>query len=92
MKQNMKTLVKYICLLVAVFSLSMCTSEEIWDMPETGADALASFDFAHCSSDEVEITTRATLDIRQESRILNMFVYVFASDGQRIYSHFFSLS
>ena len=58
-------------------------------MPETGADALASFDFAHCSFDEVEITTRATLDIRQESRILNMFVYVFASDGQRIYSHFF---
>lgn len=89
MKQNMKILVKYICLLVAVFSLSMCTSEEIWDMPETGADALASFDFAHCSFDEVEITTRATLDIRQESRILNMFVYVFASDGQRIYSHFF---
>lgn len=88
MKEDMKNIIKYILLIGTAFLFSMCTSKEIWEDSMTGDETFVNLDFAHCDFDDVEISTKATLDIRQESRVINMFVYLFV-DGQRIYSHFF---
>ncbi len=81
--------IRYIILLVASFSFLMCAPEEILEMSQIGEETCVSFDFTHLCFDDVEISTKASLDIRQESRVVNMFVYIFAADGQRIYSHYF---
>lgn len=80
----------YIFLSFLVSSLLMCTPQEHWEEPFIGEQTLVTLEFGHKNFDEIDIKTKATLDIRQESRVLNMYVYLFASDGQRIYSHYFN--
>ena len=40
----------------------------------------------------MNVTTKATLDLIPESRIQNMFIYIFDSKGKRIYAHYFDQS
>ena len=71
------------------FLLSSCVSE-IFEAPEiTGEEVWCNIDFSHNDFDKVQINTKATLDIMQESRVLNMFVFLFTQDGKRIYSRYF---
>lgn len=86
----MKRFISYImCLLDVTLMFTSCTEDELMKQSVIGKETWVSFDFGHQSFDEVEINARATLDIVPESRVLNMFVYVFTQDGQRIYSHYF---
>lgn len=69
-----------------------CTREE-FEVPEIiGEDVWYEMDFGHSSFDKIQINTKATLDIVQESRILNMYVFLFTKDGNRIYSRYFDKS
>lgn len=66
-----------------------CAKDEVVNPLVTGEQVWCNFDFSHKSFSQVEINTKATLDIKQESRVLNMFVFLFAEDGNRIYAHYF---
>ena len=40
----------------------------------------------------VTISTRSTLGIAQESRVNNMYIFIFDANGKKIYGHFFNAS
>lgn len=86
----MKRFILNILLLAGLlFSLASCVSEIFADQTIIGEDEWCNIDFSHKSYDQIEISTKATLDITQESRVLNMFVFLFSEDGNRIYSRYF---
>ena len=86
----MKWFILYIsCIVCFLVSFISCTPEEYNSQVSLGDEVWVDLDFAHQSFDKIDINTRATLDIVQESRILNMYVYLFTADGNRIYSHYF---
>lgn len=74
---------------LAILSVS-CMMKEDLETSLISDKGYANIDFGHLDYERVEIKTKAALDIRQESRVINMWVYVFSSDGQRIFSHFFN--
>lgn len=65
-----------------------CTDK---DMPHRGGvgdkEVWATLSFGHNNFEKIDITTRATLNEVAESRIENLFVYVFDNEGNRLYSH-----
>lgn len=73
-------------------SLSSCIKEEFEEQVVTGEEVMCNIDFTHKDFDDVQISTKAALDITQESRIMNMFVFIFTKDGNRIYSRYFDKS
>ena len=80
---------KIFVLLAVSLLFSACVRENLDPEYSVGEEVWCCFDFGHKEFDNVSITTRSTLDITQESRVMNMFVFLFAPDGQRIYSHYF---
>lgn len=81
----------YILSVIVLFLVSVsCEREELDLNSITGDEVLCDVVLLHKQFDDIEISTKATLDIVQESRILNMFVFVFNADGTRVYSHFFN--
>ena len=87
---DMRIFAKNICIaFLMAMSLLSCIREELGSEMSAGEDVWVSIDFGHKSFDYVAVTTKATLDITQESRVLNMYVFLFTADGQRIYSHYF---
>ena len=55
-------------------------------------EVYATLAFGHESFEEVEISTRATLSEIAESRVENLFVYIFDNTGKRVYSHYYDYS
>ena len=80
-------LYKYIFLLAVVLVSASCQREELTETV-IGDEVWVDFDFGYKSSGQVNVTTKATLDIIPESRVSNMFVYVFVGD-KRYYAHYF---
>ena len=68
------------------FCLASCVSELFQEQSIVGEEELCDIKFTHKDFDHVLVNTKATLDITQESRVLNMFVFIFTNDGTRIYS------
>ena len=73
----------------ALMCLASCGSEELEVQETTGEEVWCSLDFSDKNFEHVQISTKATLDITQESRIHNMYVFLFTQDGHRIYSRYF---
>ena len=71
------------------FCLTSCISELFQEQSIVGEEELCDINFTHKDFEHVLVNTKATLDITQESRVLNMFVFIFANDGTRIYSRYF---
>lgn len=88
----MKNVIIYIVAVICMSStLLSCVREELVpEVESTGDQIWVDFDFGHKDFDNIEITTKATLDITQESRVHNMYVFIFNSEGQRAYSHYFN--
>ena len=88
----MKNWITYIFSIVfaVVFLLSCSRDEFMEEQVQPGEETWVSLDFGDKNFDDINISTRATLDITQESRVLNMYVFLFAPDGNRIYSHYFN--
>ena len=86
----MKRAIIYILLIIGVLiCLASCVRENLDVQEITGEEAWCTLDFSNKDFDPVQISTKATLDITQESRIHNMYVFLFTQDGRRIYSRFF---
>lgn len=66
-----------------------CIREDFGEQVVPGDEVWYEFDFGRKNFDRVQINTKATLDIMQESRVLNMYVFLFTADGNRIYSRHF---
>lgn len=58
---------------------SIVGEKEVW----------AQLRFGHCSFDKIDISTRATLSESAESRVENLYVYIFDESGNRLDSHFY---
>ncbi len=55
-----------------------------------GVEVTATLDFAPQAN--VEVSTKATLDGLSENRVLNLFVFLFDSHGNKLYSQYFDSS
>ena len=80
---------KYILLILGAVLLFSCAKDEVVKPVVIGEETLCTFEFSHKDYSDVDISTKASLDMLQESRILNMFVFLFTEDGNRIYSRYF---
>lgn len=54
-----------------------------------GEETWATLNFNTPASSDVNVATRATLDLVPESRVVNFFLYVFDGSGNRLYVHYF---
>ena len=81
---TMKRLSIYCILLLAV--LASCSRDTI-DLPgEKTAPMMISFG----SESNVSIVSRSTLGDYPENRIYNIYIAVFNSSGEKVYTHFFN--
>lgn len=69
-----------------------CIREEIQEPYSADNQQAGIIYFTHRDYDKVNVTTKATLDLIPESRIQNMFIYIFDSNDKRIYAHYFDQS
>ena len=56
---------------------------------EVGPETWVTIPFACSGFDPVQIATRSDIGIIAESRVKNIFLFIFKSDGTRLYAHFF---
>lgn len=73
---------------VIVCFLSGCVEEKLLPPSESGKEVLVNLEFGGSSLEEVKVGTKATLDVIPESRVSNMFVFVFVGE-KRYYAHYF---
>ncbi len=84
----MKRLITY--LLSATLLLGGCVNDPELDQRPTGeGEVWATLDFGHSNFDKIDITTRSTLGLIAESRVSNIYVFLFNSAGERVYGHYF---
>ena len=74
-----------------MFLLSGCVKEKLVPPTVSEEEVLVNLEFGGSSLDEVKIGTKATLDVVPESRVSNMFVFVFVGE-KRYYAHYFDNS
>ena len=73
---------------VIVCLLSGCVEEKLLPPSESGKEVVVNLEFGGSSLEEVKVGTKATLDVIPESRVSNMFVFVFVGE-KRYYAHYF---
>lgn len=80
----------YLLIVLFVFLLSAlsCTREEATEPTIGEGEAVVELNFGFKDFDQVKVETRATLDIIPESRVSNMFVFIFVGE-KRYYAHYF---
>ena len=71
--------------------LSCCVKENLLPPSVSGEEVLVNLEFGSSSLEEVKVGTKATLDVIPESRVSNMFVFVFVGE-KRYYAHYFDNS
>ncbi len=70
--------------------LTGCTDEELVKHGiVSDKEVWTTLEFNHISFEKVDISTRATLNEIAESRVENLFVYMFDANGNRVYSHYY---
>lgn len=82
---------RLISLLMLLLALAAgCTRDETTDAPPVGeGETWMTLDFGDASFERVSVNTRAVLDEAAESRVLNLYVFIFDASGNRIYGHYF---
>lgn len=84
----MKRYIFYIGVLLC--TLMSCADEDLGKQGwVSDQEVWATLKFSHTDFDKIDISTRATLNEIAESRVENLFVYVFDAQGNRLYSHFY---
>ena len=85
----MKKFIYYIIICLSVGMIS-CVDEDFVAKGSLGeGETLIRLNFGHENFEEVEVKSRATLSKNAESRVENLFVYIFNNEGIRVYSHYF---
>lgn len=83
---------RYIHIIVFLLSIAMtaCTNDLVdIDTAVGDNEVWAQLRFGHSNFDRIDVSTRATLGESAESRVENLFVYIFDSNGNRLDSHFY---
>ncbi|MBP3482484.1 MAG: DUF4906 domain-containing protein [Alistipes sp.] len=82
---------RLISLLALVLALAAgCTRDETADIHSAGSgETWITLDFGNDSYERVTVNTRAVLDETAESRVMNLYVFIFDGGGNRIYGHYF---
>lgn len=86
----MKQLIKYLTI-ITLLLCGGCTDEELVKVvPGTigNEEVYTTLHFGYKSPDEVQITTRGTLGVVAESRVQNLFVYLFVGN-KCVYTQYF---
>ena len=79
----MKQYIIYIGLLIGI--LTACTDDELVKSETvSGKEVWATLSFGHQSFEKIDISTRATMSDVAESRVENLYVYVFDGSGKRL--------
>ena len=73
------------CLLLLSLLLTACV-REVW--PEAGSEGIV-INFGSDPSADVVVSTKGTLSESQESRVHNIYVFVFDSEGNKIFGHYY---
>ncbi len=78
----------------AAAALAACTADPTQDVLPSDAEGSTwvTLDFGDQSFDEINISTRGTLDASAEGRVSNLFVFLFDHAGKRVYGRFFDHS
>lgn len=84
----MKQLLLYIIIFFSVV-LGACTDDLEFRYHVGDKEVWATLKFGHHDFDEIDVQSRATLNEIAESRVENLFVYVFDGAGKRLYSHYY---
>lgn len=89
-KMDAKNIYLYIIVFLLSITLTACEEEDFGADGKVGDnEAWATLNFGHADFDKVDVTSRATLSDLTESRVENLFVYVFDSTGKRLCSHYY---
>lgn len=84
----MKKLTYFIVLVGLLLPLSSCVREDLSEPSVGEGEAVVELNFGFKDFDQVNVETRATLDIIPESRVSNMFLFLFVGE-KRYYAHYF---
>ncbi len=88
MHMPMKRLI--FCHILACLLLSGCMKDPELGTTKVGeGEVWATLDFGHTDYEQIKITTRSTLGLIAESRVSNLYVFLFNSNGERVYGHYF---
>ena len=87
----MKKKILYICAMLLVVFTS-CTDDWQMESHEVGEECWVTLDFGHQNFKSIEVLSRYALSDVQESLVNNLYVYVFSSTGERVFSHYFDAS
>ena len=79
---------KYIILSVLVCLFASCIEENLVPPSVGDEGVLVDLDFGGSAFEMVRVGTKATLDVVPESRVTNMFVFIFVGE-KRYYAHYF---
>ena len=88
----MKNIFVYILLLISLLTVSCVDDDFVVPGGVGDNEVYARIAFGHKNFEKIDITTRATLSEIAESRVENIFVYIFDNTGKRLYSHYYDYS
>ena len=77
--------------ILAAFALSSCVEENLREGTVGDKIVPVNLSFGTQPFGQVEVNTKATIGIIPESRVSNMFLFIFV-DGKRYYAHYFDSS
>lgn len=81
------------CFFLCGLLFSGCVKDPDLSQVQLGeGEVWVNLDFGHTDFDEVQITTRSTLGQVAESRVSNLYVFLFDQNGNRVAGHFFDNS
>lgn len=79
-----------LCLSTLGLLTASCVKEPELDASPVGeGEVWATLDFGHKDFEQISVTTRSTLGMIAESRVSNLYVFLFDRNGNRVYGHFF---
>ena len=73
-------------IICACLTAVSCERENIREGSVGNGECTVDLNFGYRNPATINVTTKSTLDIVPESRVLNMFVYIFVN-GKRYYAH-----
>ncbi len=77
------------CCLCALLAGSCTKDPDLAPGENSGEEVWVTLDFTRCDFEPVQITTRSTLGLIAESRVSNLYVFLFDAAGNRVYGHYF---
>lgn len=88
----MKRLLHIVFLLMLLLPIASCEREQEVVSGVEGLPVDVELHFGPREGTPVTVSTRNTLGIAQESRVNNMYIFIFDSNGKKIYGQFFDAS